>query len=309
MTPLDRTKPSGMIPGLKVVIPAVGVAVLAFGVYLVWRRAEARGIDVFEVLSSVESLGAMIESWGAWGPVASMALMVLHSFVPFPAELLAVANGAVFGLLAGVAITWAGAMLGALSAFALARWMGHSLVRRLLGERKWRQMEAWANHGGAGGLLVARLIPVIAFNLINYGAGLAGVGWWRFTWTTAVGILPMTIASVAVGSHMIEAPLWVWGVAATVAIVVWLGYRIYRRRGAGGPSSPPTRTDNEGRGLEMQRQSLEEQVLDVFKRAMAEGRMEVAEHLLRALEGCECGEGAASPIDEAYASLARGAKS
>lgn len=55
----------------------------------------------------------------------------------------------------------------------------------------------------------------------------------------------------------------------------------------------------------MQHRNLESQILDAFKRAMAEGRMEIAEHLLRALEECECHEGETSPADEAYASLAR----
>lgn len=239
MTPLaPETSKKRLGMTSKTVIPIVGIASLIFGVYLAWRWAEARGINVWEMLSSVEALEALIASWGPWGPVASMALMVLHSFVPFPAEILAVANGMLFGWLGGVAVTWTGGMLGALSAFAVARWLGHSVVRRLLGERNWKRMEVWVNHGGAGGLLVARLIPVIAFNLINYAAGLAGIGWWRFTWTTAIGILPMTFASVAVGSHMIEAPLWAWGLLAGSAVLLWLGYRIFRRHQAtNGPST------------------------------------------------------------------------
>ena len=42
--------------------------------------------------------------------------MVLHSFIPFPAEFLAIANGMVFGPVLGTVITWSGAMAGALLA-------------------------------------------------------------------------------------------------------------------------------------------------------------------------------------------------
>ena len=42
----------------------------------------------------------------------------------------------------------------------------------------------------------ARLVPVISFNLINYAAGILHVSWWRFLWTTSLGILPITVASV-----------------------------------------------------------------------------------------------------------------
>src|SRR5687767_5453134 len=69
------------------------------------------------LFASAPRLAEAIRGWGAWGPVGSMLLMVAHSLLPFPAELIAIANGAVFGLGPGVAITWAGAMLGALLGF------------------------------------------------------------------------------------------------------------------------------------------------------------------------------------------------
>ena len=43
----------------------------------------------------------------------SCLLMVLHSFVPFPAEFVAMANGMLYGPIWGTVITWSGAMLGA----------------------------------------------------------------------------------------------------------------------------------------------------------------------------------------------------
>jgi uncharacterized membrane protein YdjX (TVP38/TMEM64 family) len=204
---------------------AVALCVLLLALYVAWLWAEARGVGLAAALSSVGPLKEIIASWGRWGPAASIALMIAHSFVPFPAELLAIANGMLFGIVIGTLLTWTGAMLGALSAFALARWFGQALVRPLLGERGWHRMQSWIAKGGAGGLVVARLIPVISFNLVNYAAGMAGVGWWTFTWTTALGILPITFASVLVGSHMIEAPAWAWGLLAVAAIAVWLAHR------------------------------------------------------------------------------------
>jgi uncharacterized membrane protein YdjX (TVP38/TMEM64 family) len=160
--------------------------------------------------------------------------MILHSLVPFPAELLAVANGVVFGLATGLFLTWSGAMCGAWLAFALARWAGDKWVRGLIGEARWRIMTDWIEERGTGGLLAVRLIPVISFNLVNYAAGLAGVGWWKFTWTTALGILPIAVASVLVGSHMIEAPAWLWVVVGAAAILFvlkdWTG--LFQRRPA-----------------------------------------------------------------------------
>ena len=55
--------------------------------------------------------------------------MILHSFVPFPAEQIAIANGMLFAVW-GTLVTWIGAMMGAALAFALARRYGKPLVDR-----------------------------------------------------------------------------------------------------------------------------------------------------------------------------------
>jgi uncharacterized membrane protein YdjX (TVP38/TMEM64 family) len=210
----------------------IAAVVIALAV-AVWLVAGEFGL-IFADLSSLQDLRALIASTGLWAPLASIALMIVHSFVPFPAELLAVANGVVFGLATGLFLTWSGAMCGAWLAFALARWAGDKWVRGLIGEARWRIMTDWIEERGTGGLLAVRLIPVISFNLVNYAAGLAGVGWWKFTWTTALGILPIAVASVLVGSHMIEAPAWLWVVVGAAAILFvlkdWTG--LFQRRPA-----------------------------------------------------------------------------
>lgn len=222
-----------LAPLRKFVLPALLIAALLGLVFALWAAAERRGVSLLAMVSSAALLEDVVRSWGAWGPLASIGLMVVHSFLPFPAEFLAVANGMLFGLWLGVLVTWIGAMLGALSAFALARCFGPALIEPLLSPARWRRMRAWVDAGGTGALLAARLIPVISFNLVNYAAGLLEIGWWRFTWTTALGILPVTVASVLVGSHMLSAPAWVWPVLIGVAAALWLGHIMLGRRRAG----------------------------------------------------------------------------
>jgi len=214
----------------RIVAPLLALAVSVLLLILLERAAEARGLGLFEMLTSASALEDVVRSWGAWGPILSVLLMVLHSFVPFPAELVAIANGMLFGFAFGLFLTWVGAMLGALAAFALARWFGAALVEPMLSEKRWRQLRDGVEAGGVGALITARLIPIISFNLVNYAAGLLAVSWWRFTWTTAIGILPVTAASVLVGSHMVAAPPWVWLLLPLAALALWLGHRLVRRR-------------------------------------------------------------------------------
>ena len=215
-------------------LAALGVGCVALALAVLYRRPV---LDVVAAVSSVERMEAAIASWGVWAPLASIVLMVIHSFVPFPAEMLAIANGMLFGLALGTAVTWVGAMLGALLAFGIARWLGQAYVRRLVGEARWQRLEALTAGHGAKALLLARVTPVVAFNLVNYAAGLARVRWWTFIWTTGLGILPITVASVLVGSHMAVIPWPLW--AALTAIVAALMVLHWRYRHAAPPRENP----------------------------------------------------------------------
>lgn len=160
--------------------------------------------SLFELDVSVERMERLIESWGPLAALASIGLMVLHSFVPFPAEVLAVANGMLFGPIWGTVISWVGAMLGAWLAFGLARLLGQPFVQATISERHRTVLDGWSERRGGIALLVSRLIPVISFNLINYAAGLTRISWWTFTWATALGILPITIAMVLAGAGIVH---------------------------------------------------------------------------------------------------------
>lgn len=190
---------------------------------------------------SVEGFEEQIRSWGPWGVAGSILLMILHNFIPFPAEILAMANGMVYGPLWGTVITWTGAMLGAYLAFGLARWLGQPFVLAMVGERHRVVVERWTAEQGGPTLLFSRLVPVISFNLINYAAGLTTISWWTFTWATALGIVPLTFLMVLMGDRIWSGDnnVWLWFVAAAVAgwFLWWLMTQKGRRRGevAGGP--------------------------------------------------------------------------
>ena len=174
---------------------------------------------------SVQQIVDLIRSWGMWGVLGSICLMMLHSFVPFPAEFVAIANGMTYGPLWGTVITWIGAMFGALIAFGLARKLGRPFVEKMVAKRDWHRLDDWTARDGWQVVLLARFIPVIAFNLINYAAGLTRLTWWQFTWTTGLGILPLTILMVVMGDN-IESLGWAsWLLLLAGGIVLWLAVR------------------------------------------------------------------------------------
>ena len=215
---------SGGAPGrLRLAVAALLALLLA--TLVVWGFALghlAAPLPGFELSpSAVEEL---IASWGMWAVAGSIMLMVLHSFVPFPAELVAIANGMLFGPVWGTLITWTGAMLGAWLAFGLARWLGRPFVLQMVAPRHRDAIDRWTLRQGGGALFLSRFVPVISFNLINYAAGLTAISWWTFTWATGLGILPLTFLMVLMGDRLWSGELgpWLWLLAA--ALAGWLAW-------------------------------------------------------------------------------------
>lgn len=74
--------------------------------------------DEWSRMHDIDELAQSIRASGRWGVAISIGLMIVHSFIPFPAELIALANGIIYGTMFGTLITWTGAMLGAQAAFS-----------------------------------------------------------------------------------------------------------------------------------------------------------------------------------------------
>lgn len=205
---------------------SIGALAVLLGLALLLGIGElGRDFDAAPLMEHIRGLGA-------WGEVAVVGLMVVHSFVPFPAEVLALCAGALYGPLWGTVLIWTGAMIGAALSFGLARWLGRPFVAAMLRPQHRARLDRWTAEQGAATLLVVRLVPVIAFNLINYAAGLTRVGWGTFLWTTAVGILPLTGAMVWMGTRMMELSWpWLLGISAAGTVAVVAGHVWARRRG------------------------------------------------------------------------------
>lgn len=184
------------------------------------------------LIAGTDALVGWIEGLGPLGALAIVGLMIVHCFVPFPAEILALCAGAAFGTVNGSVLIWIGAMIGAALSFGLARALGRSAVEALLPARQRGALDDWSADQGAITLLISRFIPVIAFNLINYAAGLTRVSWWTFLWSTGIGILPLTVLMVHMGAQMRELDLTTLFLVSAIGIAaIWLLHYSARRFG------------------------------------------------------------------------------
>lgn len=175
-----------------------------------------------------------IEQSGGWMYLLAPLFMVAVAILPFPAEIPAMLNGMIFGSALGMAITWSGAVVGAVASFELARRYGRPLSQRWLSADALARADHVVLSAGWPALLTARLIPTIAFTLLNWAAGLTPIRRWTFLWTTAVGIVPgvliFTLSGSGLAAFYRRHPTATVIVAALALLVLALATHRYRQR-------------------------------------------------------------------------------
>ena len=147
----------------------------------------------------VTALQAQLRSLGVPGALILVALILVHAVVIFPAEIPNATAGLVYGFWVALPLVLTAWVLSGLLAYALGVAVGRPVAVRLAGEKRVASAEQMIGRGGAGVLLLARLVPFVPFSLVGYIAGATRVPLWRYTWTSAVGVLPITAAAVYLG--------------------------------------------------------------------------------------------------------------
>ncbi|MBZ0217320.1 MAG: VTT domain-containing protein, partial [Fimbriimonadaceae bacterium] len=132
----------------------------------------------------------------------SAGVMIASALTFLPAEVPAIANGAVYGVVQGALLSWLSGMVGANIAFAIGRWGGERFLGYFLGPVQSARVGRWIEKSGGISLLIARCIPLFPFFILNFGAGIVGMHWWTFNWATGLGLIPATLGFAILGKQM-----------------------------------------------------------------------------------------------------------
>ena len=202
---------------------SVAPLVLAGVLYLAHPGARAaldRGVGLL-VARDVPGLRAWGHELGVWAIAGTSVLMVVQAIAaPIPAVLVTWTNSWLFGWFWGGWLSIVQATVAALLCFALARSFGEPLVRRLIPEDAFRKAETFMLDHGAAAIVVARLMPLVPFDLVSYAAGLTRMRMWPFVWATLLGQIPAGLAYSYVGQS-IDSPvvMAVNGGCALIALI------------------------------------------------------------------------------------------
>ncbi len=179
------------------------------------------------------AIGDYFRSFGIWGPIVSLTLMLLQAVVaPIPGSLIGLANGLAYGVFWGGMLTLGGQALAAVVCFTLARQLGRSRIESMMGSAADGAGSGWLDRWGAAGIVATRLVPGLSFDLISFAAGLTRISFPRFLIATVIGSAPHAFLAAWLVQR---SPMLGWAFVS-VGFVAMSGVALYalikRRRAA-----------------------------------------------------------------------------
>ncbi|CAB4936760.1 unannotated protein [freshwater metagenome] len=243
---MGRTARRKTVAGLAVV---VGTAALVILVLRVPALHDALG----HVLDGdTGALRDQLRDLGIAGALVLVLLVLVHTVIPYPAELALAVAGYVYGFWIGVPLMLAAWLATGLLGYAIGRAIGQPAARRLLGRERVDRFAAMLDDAGAFPLLASRMVPIVPFTLASVVPGALRVPVGRFAWTTVVGYVPMTCVVVLLGGrleHLSPTDPLLWLAVVTILAMLLLARPLLRRvegrstsapEAPGGDAEPPT---------------------------------------------------------------------
>jgi pyruvate/2-oxoglutarate dehydrogenase complex dihydrolipoamide dehydrogenase (E3) component/uncharacterized membrane protein YdjX (TVP38/TMEM64 family) len=136
----------------------------------------------------------------AYGPILYIGIYALRPVLFFPATLLTLLSGALFGVWVGIFYTVIGENLSANFAYFLGRSLGKDIIPRdglgLLSTWKRKLSE-----NSFISVLIMRFV-YLPFDLVNYGCGILNVKWRSYFLATLIGIMPGLVTFVSFGASI-----------------------------------------------------------------------------------------------------------
>lgn len=190
------------MPGAR----ARGVAAVATIVAIGAVIALPAAVPAVREFFATDNLKLLLANAGWLAPLAFMAIMALAIVVsPLPNVPIAAVLGMAYGPLVGTAIAVAGALLGAMAAFGIARRFGERAITVLVG-RPVRFCSGCSERTLSAVVLIARLLPIVSFDIVSYGAGMSTLRLRRFVVASLVGMIPWTWFYTTFGAAVLDNP-------------------------------------------------------------------------------------------------------
>jgi len=149
------------------------------------------GGETFLLTLVVEWFINPIYLWGIFGILLFILIMGIQGLlVPIPSEIVLLAAGMIWGLVGGGIMGVIGSMAAALLCYYISRKGGRPLAEKFVGKSAISLADDFIHKYGMSAIIIARLLPFIAFDPISYTAGLVDLDVKKYSLGTFIGSIP-----------------------------------------------------------------------------------------------------------------------
>lgn len=164
--------------------------------YSFWRYKTVNNLSSLDIMKELYHYltGTM------YGPFLYILVYAVRPLILFPATLLTLLSGALFGLWGGIFYTVIGENMSANLAFFVGRLFGKDLIPK----ESQGFLARWKNKLAANSFISVMIMRLIylPFDMVNYGCGLLNVQWRAYFLATLIGIMPGLITFVSFGASI-----------------------------------------------------------------------------------------------------------
>lgn len=178
-----------------------------FALVTLWAAAFAgwRWYASSEGLSTIETAQRFVDQVDAvwWGPIVFGVAYLLRPLLLFPASIMTIAAGLLFGPVAGTLIVVLVANASAMLAYVIGRGLAGD-PKQTAGDEQAGLIARWGQRMRSNSfesVFIMRLL-FLPYDLVNYASGALRIRWTSFLLATVLGTLPGTVSFVLLGASV-----------------------------------------------------------------------------------------------------------
>ena len=186
------------------------------------------------ISGNVDGLAAYLRSFGPWAVLISFALDVLiNAGSVFPSIFLSTANGLLFGLPLGIAVSWLAETTGVVVSFYLMRFFFRDAAEKLIEKsNSLKHIDEASGKHGLEWMAFARALPYFPSGILTAVGALSSISARDYIIANLIGKFPSTALEVVIGHDVVNYQQHSERLAILVVLValIFFVYSRYRRK-------------------------------------------------------------------------------
>ncbi|MFX0147364.1 MAG: TVP38/TMEM64 family protein [Candidatus Hodarchaeota archaeon] len=167
----------------------VFIALVIFSVFLLFYAFFIDSTFLYRIV--IDWFVNPIYYLGILGILLFIVIMAIQGLlIPIPSEFILIATGIIWGLIGGGIMGVIGSMSAATLCYYISKRGGRPLAKKFVGEKAINLADNFIHKYGMGAIIIARFLPVIAFDPISYTSGLVDIDFKKYTIGTFLGSIP-----------------------------------------------------------------------------------------------------------------------